>query len=74
MIGQSLFAYVGIRLAIAFLRLICPASFAWVAAFAFYRTPPISPWIALLAVPEVAFFFIARARTSVVQQVRTLPL
>ncbi|KAF8915233.1 hypothetical protein CPB85DRAFT_1217981 [Mucidula mucida] len=56
MIGKSIHAYIGIHIAIGFLRAIAPASFAYIFACIILRTSVFSPWLSLIAVPEALFY------------------
>lgn len=71
MIGRSLPEYYFIRVCIAGLRLIAPASFAYLLACVATRSILVSPIIAAVAVCEASFFAVYALRRRRFQKVGT---
>jgi len=71
MIGKSIPEYLFIRVSIAGLRLIAPASIVYLAVSAFQRQLLLSPWLGLVAIPEACFYlFVYLPRHRRLQKVR----
>lgn len=58
MIGQSLPEYVFIHICIFGLRLVAPASILYLLISAYLREFWWSPWLAVVAIPEAAFYLL----------------
>lgn len=74
MIGTTAPEYVFIRISISLLRLIAPASILYLAYSAYVGQFFITPWIAVLAVPEAIFFLcFYLPRKRLIQQLVPVP-
>ena len=71
MIGKSRKEYVFIRLSIAALCLVAPASIGYLAACVYYKRFLISPWFAVYPIAEASFYLLVYLpRSFYLQKVR----